>query len=189
MALAPFRVEKAVKEILLVKALPLRVVLLYRTVGWNARLFRKSLCKSLKKALPIAGTLSLSPQQRVNGSADTAARRWRREWLPMGRPGIAAVWRRRQEGAKTPSGFLIPLLTPPHLPSAELAFGDSSKCEGPTDAFGAPQVTRLIEAKPVQVNSGRSCVPKAERRTEPSPRFSRLAANAPLSGSKESLGS
>ena len=40
-----------------------------------------------------------------------------------------------------------------------------------------------------KVNSGPDSVPKANRRTEPSPRNPRLAANAPLSGLKESLGS
>ena len=37
----------------------------------------------------------LYPQQRMSGSAVPAACRRRRDWLPMGRPGIAAVWRRR----------------------------------------------------------------------------------------------
>ena len=37
-------------------------------------------------------------------------------------------------------------------------------------------------------NSGHNSVPKAARRTEPSPRLPRLAANASLSGSKEGLG-
>ena len=37
-------------------------------------------------------------------------------------------------------------------------------------------------------NSGHNSVPKAARRTEPSPRLPRLAANALLSGSKEGLG-
>ena len=36
-------------------------------------------------------------------------------------------------------------------------------------------------------NSGHNSVPKAARRTEPSPRLPRLAANASLSGSKEGL--
>ena len=67
MALAPFRWERAVKEILLVKALPLRVVLLYRTAGWNARLFRKSLCKRLCKSLKARSAAGGRP------SADTAA--------------------------------------------------------------------------------------------------------------------
>ena len=53
---------------------------------------------------------------------------------------FAAVWRRRQEGAKTPSGFLIPLLTPPHLPSDATPSGRASKCEGPTGTSGAPRV-------------------------------------------------
>ena len=39
-----------------------------------------------------------------------------------------------------------------------------------------------------KVTSGHNSVPKPARRTEPSPRFPRLAANALLSGSKEGLG-
>ncbi|RHV42043.1 hypothetical protein DXB50_05180 [Butyricicoccus sp. OM04-18BH] len=31
-----------------------------------------------------------------------------KRWLPMGRPGIAAVWRRRQKGARAPYGSLAP---------------------------------------------------------------------------------
>lgn len=73
MALAPFRRERAVKEILLVKALPLRVVLLYRTAGWNARLFRKSLCKRLCKSLKTLSSAEGRP------STDPAVRRRRRD--------------------------------------------------------------------------------------------------------------
>ena len=39
-----------------------------------------------------------------------------------------------------------------------------------------------------KVTAGHNSVPKAARRTEPSPRLPRLAANALLSGSKEGLG-
>ena len=69
MALAPFRRERAVKEILLVKALPLRVVLLYRTAGWNARLFRKSLCKRLCKSLKTLSSAGGRPFRRYSGAA------------------------------------------------------------------------------------------------------------------------
>ena len=67
MALAPFRRERAVKKILLVKALPLRVVLLYRTAGWNARLFRKSLCKRLCKSLKTLSSAGGRPFRRSSG--------------------------------------------------------------------------------------------------------------------------
>ena len=99
MALAPFRRERAVKEILLVKALPLRVVLLYRTAGWNARLFRKSLCKRLCKSLKSRSSAEgrpsadpavrrgFYPQQRVSGSAVPAACRRRREMAADGQTG------------------------------------------------------------------------------------------------------
>ena len=69
MALAPFRRERAVKKILLVKALPLRVVLLYRTAGWNARLFRKSLCKRLCKSLKTLSSAGGRPFRRSSGAA------------------------------------------------------------------------------------------------------------------------
>ena len=48
----------------------------------------------------------LHPQQRVSGSAVPAACRRRRDWLPMGRPGIAAVWRRRCRCS--PAGYAVP---------------------------------------------------------------------------------
>ena len=46
------------------------------------------------------------PRQRVSGSAVPAACRRRRDWLPMGRPGIAAVWRRRCRCS--PAGYAVP---------------------------------------------------------------------------------
>ena len=73
MALAPFRRERAVKEILLVKALPLRVVLLYRTAGWNARLFRKSLCKRLCKSLKSRSSAEGRPS--ASGGAPPEAKK------------------------------------------------------------------------------------------------------------------
>ena len=48
----------------------------------------------------------LHPQQRVSGSAVPAACRRRRDWLPMGRLGIAAVWRRRCRCS--PAGYAVP---------------------------------------------------------------------------------
>ena len=99
MALAPFRRERAVKKILLVKALPLRVVLLYRTAGWNARLFRKSLCKRLCKSLKTLSSAGGRPFRRSSGAPLEAS-----QALPgpgifaMTWRGSAAVWRRRQEG-------------------------------------------------------------------------------------------
>ena len=99
MALAPFRRERAVKEILLVKALPLRVVLLYRTAGWNARLFRKSLCKRLCKSLKTLSSAGGRPFRRSSGvpvearftpSEGVGSGRLRRPWVSVptdrGRP-------------------------------------------------------------------------------------------------------
>ena len=48
----------------------------------------------------------LYPQQRASGSAVPAACRRRRDWLPMGRLGIAAVWRRRCRCS--PAGYAVP---------------------------------------------------------------------------------
>ena len=73
-----------------------------------SQIFSKTLRISMIIAKEGHMPFTLSPQQRVSGTADTAARRWRRERLPMGRPGIAAVWRRRQKGARAPYGSLAP---------------------------------------------------------------------------------
>ena len=100
MALAPFRRERAVKKILLVKALPLRVVLLYRTAGWNARLFRKSLCKRLCKSLKTLSSAGGRPFRRSSGAAgggEVYALGGRGEWPPsegvgsgrLRRPGVS----------------------------------------------------------------------------------------------------
>ena len=74
--------------------------------------FSQTFSKTLRISMIIAKEghipFSLSPQQRVSGTADTAARRWRRERLPMGRPGIAAARRRGQKGARAPNGSLAP---------------------------------------------------------------------------------
>ena len=57
----------------------------------------------------------LYPQQRASGSAVPAACRRRRDWLPMGRLGIAAVWRRRCRWAPALLGRRRrPLPTPCH---------------------------------------------------------------------------
>ena len=127
MALAPFRRERAVKKILLVKALPLRVVLLYRTAGWNARLFRKSLCKRLCKSLKTLSSAGGRPFRRSSGAAgggEVYALGGRGEWPPSAAGGvgahrqgqavptargIAGVSRRRQKGARAPYGSLSPL--------------------------------------------------------------------------------
>ena len=108
MALAPFRGERAVKEILLVKALPLRVVLLYRTAGWNARLFRKSLCKRLCKSLKTLSSAGGRPFRRSSG-VPLEARFTPSEGVGSGRlrrRGSAAVWRRRCRCS--PAGGAVP---------------------------------------------------------------------------------
>ncbi len=86
--------------------------------------------------------------------------------------------------------FLIPLLTPPHLPWDATPFGRASKCEGPTGTSGAPRYTldrsgafrsgelppcavwprTVMRGKLRKLTSGPNSVPKPARRTEPSPR-------------------
>ena len=140
MALAPFRRERAVKKILLVKALPLRVVLLYRTAGWNARLFRKSLCKRLCKSLKTLSSAGGRPFRRSSG-APLEARFTPSEGVGSGRlrrPGDAVP----TAGAKGDVGHLrfpmSPLDTPltfrePRRPSVARrngGYGGSVPCVG-----------------------------------------------------------
>ena len=138
MALAPFTGERAVKKILLVKALPLRVVLLYRTAGWNARLFRKSLCKRLCKSLKTLSSAGGRPFRRSSGVPVKAS-----QALPG--PGIFAMtWRgsaaarRRGQKRQGHQGFPAPLDSPT-FPWDATPFGRASKSEGPTGAFAAPR--------------------------------------------------
>ena len=130
----------------------------------------------------------LNPQQRgylrrYSGAAGGG------DFTPSEGVCIAAARRRGQEGAKTPSGFLIPLLTPPHLPSDATPFGRASKSEGPTgrlvlqghilDRSGAfrsrtlPLCTvwprTVMRGSLRKVNSGHNSIPKSARRTELSP--------------------
>ena len=135
MALAPFRRERAVKKILLVKALPLRVVLLYRTAGWNARLFRKSLCKRLCKSLKTLSSAGGRPFRRSSGAPLEAS-----QALPgpgifaMTWRGSAAVWRRgdcrglpaETKGDRTPM-VSCPLLTLLTFLCAATPFGCAAK--------------------------------------------------------------
>ena len=116
MALAPFRRERAVKEILLVKALPLRVVLLYRTAGWNARLFRKSLCKRLCKSLKTLSSAGGRLFRRSSGAAGGGE---------SGPPRAGDIrhdmaWECRRPAAETRGDRApmvpFPLLTPPNPP-------------------------------------------------------------------------
>ena len=134
MALAPFRRERAVKEILLVKALPLRVVLLYRTAGWNARLFRKSLCKRLCKSLKTLSSAGGRPFRRSSGAAGGGE-----SGPPRAgdiRHDMAWECRRPAAGAKGEKGtawFPFPLLTPPNLPLRR----DALRLRGETGVTGA----------------------------------------------------
>ena len=119
MALAPFRRERAVKKILLVKALPLRVVLLYRTAGWNARLFRKSLCKRLCKSLKTLSSAGGRPFRRSSG-APLEARFTPSEGVGSGRlrrPGDAVP----TAGAKGDVGHLRFPMSPLDTPDPPLS--------------------------------------------------------------------
>ena len=64
----------------------------------------------------------------------------------------------------------------------------SGACRSAKQALCTVWPRTVMHGKLRKENSGPESVPKAARRTEPSPRFPRLAANALLSGSKEGLG-
>ena len=140
MALAPFRRERAVKEILLVKALPLRVVLLYRTAGWNARLFRKSLCKRLCKSLKTLSSAGGRPFRRYSG-VPLEARFTPSEGVGSGRlrrPGVP-VFTGENKGGKGTVWFPFPLLTPPNPPLRR----DALRLRGETGVRGLGSVRRF----------------------------------------------
>ena len=140
MALAPFTGERAVKEILLVKALPLRVVLLYRTAGWNARLFRKSLCKRLCKSLKTLSSAGGRPFRRSSG-VPVEARFTPSEGVGSGRlrrPGVPVFTGENKRGQGHHMVPLPPLDSPkpsfaPRRPSVARrngGYGGSIPCVG-----------------------------------------------------------
>ena len=104
--------------------------------------FSQTFSKTLRISMIIAKEghmpFTLSPQQRVSGSADTAARRWRRktpylrarEMAPVGGRGLPG-YRRAQKGARHRK-VSFPLLTP-------LTFlcADTSEMCGETGVTGA----------------------------------------------------
>ena len=138
----------------------------------------------------------------MNGFADTAARRWRRLYARGERaqwpPSAAGECRTHGEGQKGTGHRMVscPLLTPltflrTRLPSvARLnARGPQGRLvlQGHTiDRSRAFRRTRrtpctvwprtVMRGKSRKVNSGRPCVPKSARRTEPSSRNPRFAA-------------
>ena len=57
----------------------------------------------------------------------------------FGGPGVSVPTDRGKRGIRH-RWFLIPLLTPPHLPLDATPSGRASKCEGPTGTFGAPKL-------------------------------------------------
>ena len=103
----------------------------------------------------------LYPQQRVSGSAVPAACRRRRDWLPMGRPGIAAARRRGQEGRLVLQEYTI---------DRSRAF--RSTMQTPCTVWPRTVMRGALRKE----NSGHNSVPKPARRTEPSPRNPRFAA-------------
>ena len=140
MALAPFRRERAVKKILLVKALPLRVVLLYRTAGWNARLFRKSLCKRLCKSLKTLSSAGGRPFRRSSG-VPLEARFTPSEGVGSGRlrrPGVPVFTGENKRGQGHRMVPFPPLDSPkpsfaPRRPSVarrNVGYGGSVPCVG-----------------------------------------------------------
>ena len=141
-----------------------------------------------------ASAASFFPVSDGNGSAVPAACRRRRNWLPMGRPGIAAARRRGQEG-QGHQGFL-PLLTPQPFLRTRLPSVARLNARGPqmrlvlqeytidrSGAFRSRKQTpctgwprTVMRGALRKENSGPNSVPKPARRTEPSPCFSRFAA-------------
>ena len=86
----------------------------------------RTFCRRSSKNCRRRRSFSASPEAEGRPSADTATRRWRREWLPMGKPGIAAVWRRRQKG-QGHQMVSLPLLTPQTFLCAATPFGRAAK--------------------------------------------------------------
>ena len=138
------------------------------------------------QALP-SRVLSPSPIQRRS--------RWRGLYALGGRVPLPPPGGGDKRGQGT-DGSLSPLDTP-DPPLDATSSGRASKCEGPTGAFGAPKISRLIEAeffaaeskRPAQNGRALLCAadnareiqgitafPKSARRTEPSPRNPRFAA-------------
>ena len=150
----------------------------------------------------------------MNGFADTAARRWRRLYARGERaqwpPSAAGECRTHGEGQKGTGHRMVscPLLTPltflrTRLPSvARLNARDPQRrlvLQGSTlDGSGAfrsgtlPPCTvwprTVMRGKSRKLTSGPDSFPKPARRTEPSPRNPRLAANALLSGQRKVKG-
>ena len=87
------------------------------------------------KPCPGKPLFSLSPQQRGDPPPIQRRSRWRRDWLPMGRPGIAAARRRGDcrcspagtRGDRTPNMVSCPLLTPLTFLCAATPFGCAAK--------------------------------------------------------------
>ena len=185
MALAPFTGERAVKEILLVKALPLRVVLLYRTAGWNARLFRKSLCKRLCKSLKTLSSAGGRPFRRSSGAAgggesgppragdirhDMA---WEcRRPAARGLPGSPGGDKRGQDT----NGFLSPLDSP-YLPLRR----DALRLRGETGVRGLGSVRRFAYGTLLCPEVSLRNLPRITVRGHPVQGANAVAAKSPAS--------
>ena len=146
-------------------------------------------------------------------SADTAVRRWRRDWPSRaGDVRHDMAWHCRRPAAETRGDRApmvpFPLLTPQTLlwtrlppvarlnargPQGHLVL-QGSTLDGSGAFRSAKQALCTVRPRTVmrgglrKLTSGPDSVLKPARRTEPSPRLPRLAANALLSGSKEGLG-
>ena len=123
-------------------------------------------------------TVKPPPIQRRSRWRRDCARSERGQWPPSAAGG-AGVSRRRQEGAKTPSGFLIPLLTPQTLLRTRLPAVARLNARGPqgrlvlqgitldrSGAFRSAKQTpctvwprTVMRGKSRKVNSGSKSVP------------------------------
>ena len=131
---------------------------------------------------------------------------WRGKWPPSA--AETPCPRRRAKGDRTPSMVSCPLLTPLTFLWTRLPSVARLKARGPQmrsllqgttlDRSGAfrsgtlPPCTvwprTVMRGKPRKLTSGPYSVPKANRRTEPSPRNSRFAAHLRCVSAKEGLG-
>ena len=135
--------------------------------------FPQTFSKTLRISMIIAKEghmpFTLSPQQRVSGSADTAVRRWRRKTPYLRAREMAAFGGREcrcSPAGMPPSGggdkrgqghmwFPCPLLTPPNLPLRCDSLRSRSEMRGAHSDVWCTKGTSLMEAELFAAESGR----------------------------------
>ena len=151
-------------------------------------------------------TADLSPIQRLAAGGEIYARSERGQWPPSAAGGVGA----HRQGQKGTGHHMVscPLLTPltflwTRLPSVarlkargpqmrlvlqEYTFDRSKAFRSANQAPCTVWPRTVMRGGSRKVNSGQQCVPKAARRTEPSPRNPRFAAHLRCVSAKEGLG-